>query len=102
MAEFSEVMRQARRMCKAHMSCQGCPLIKKNCWFVPKTEENLEVTEECERIIMQWAAEHPEPKYPTWCDWLMEQHMNVLGAIPEVFAKKLDIKPIVGEGSDNG
>lgn len=94
MAEFSEVMRQARRMCEAYGRCSdGCPWLHMPCGYT---------IEQYERVVMQWAEEHPEPKYPTWCDWLMEQHMNVLGAIPEVFAKKLDIKPIVGEGPDNG
>ena len=25
--------------------------------------------EEVERRVMQWAAEHPEPVYPTWREW---------------------------------
>ena len=25
--------------------------------------------EEIEKTIMQWAAEHPEPAYPTWEEW---------------------------------
>ena len=29
----------------------------------------MEVIEKIESIVMQWAAEHPEPTYPTWEEW---------------------------------
>lgn len=28
---------------------------------------------EFEQRVMQWAAEHPEPVYPTWGEWFAEQ-----------------------------
>jgi hypothetical protein len=30
-----------------------------------------------EEIVMSWAAEHPEPVYPTWLEWLKS-----MGVIP--------------------
>lgn len=69
MAEFTEVMRQAKRMCDATVGgkCHECTL-----W---RTE-----TEDCslygandgvdyadmERRVMAWAAEHPATGYPSW------------------------------------
>lgn len=80
MAEFTEVMRQARRLCAAHVpdecgdiNCENCAL-----WctignvsfcrfsgpsFVAVSKVN---DSETEAIVMDWAAEHPEPVYPNW------------------------------------
>ena len=68
MAEFQEVMRQAVRMCKAHVGCIECPFCnitggKCPIWISRFT--NL-TSEDAERIIMQWSAEHPEHVYPSW------------------------------------
>ena len=79
MAEFQEVMRQYMRLCKSLGSdedakkCKSCPISCKNnptgipcddvLWLEPQISEE---------IIMKWAAEHPEPKYPTWVDWWNE------------------------------
>ena len=72
MAEFSEVMRQARRMCEADESwCSKCDVHENRCCvysFLPK-EYDTQKLQEFERIVMQWAAEHPEPRYPTWAEW---------------------------------
>ena len=70
MAEFKEVMRQAERMCKAHDECECCPI----------KEEMDDLGEKCpfcgaldvaavEQKIMDWAAENPEPRYPSWKEW---------------------------------
>lgn len=77
MAEFTEVMRQAKRMCKSCASCDECavstnselcPLVDHTVEQLP-TDWNLDKLPEIERIVMQWAAEHPEPRYPTWEEW---------------------------------
>jgi hypothetical protein len=74
-----------------------------------------------EKTVMDWAAEHPEPVYPTWIEWLKsmgvvpymtglvvtrdaanghfhEGHVNItanaLEAIPADIAEKLGIDPI--------
>ena len=72
MAEFVEVMRQAKRMCKSYRNdCAGCGLAH------DASECPLEALPEdwpveshrlagIERIVMDWAAAHPEPRYPSW------------------------------------
>ena len=64
---------------------------------------------------MTWAAEHPEPVYPTWGDWLAEQGVLVCDVsypnkrywyainkqkieqpIPTDIAEKLGIEPKEG------
>lgn len=70
MAEFTEIMRQARRLCAANGGMCGasnCPLDNgEACRLLP--DHDGEDYNELERIIMDWAAEHPEPVYPTWKD----------------------------------
>ncbi len=60
MAEFVKVIKERKRMCDSFESCSyGCPIYK-SCgslcvnWMSQHPEE-------AERIIIQWAAEHPEP-----------------------------------------
>lgn len=77
MAEFQEVMRQYRRLCKscggdeyAH-KCKSCPISSANNSTGISCDDVLwREPEIAESIIMKWAAEHPE--YPTWVDWWNE------------------------------
>ena len=70
MAEFAEIMRQWERMCismeEEHRldMCDKCPLRDIICMYKPF--EHCTKIEEAENTIKQWAAEHPEPVYPTW------------------------------------
>ena len=71
MAQFSEVMQQAKRMCEAFRDghCSKCPIGYADaleCGIMATSEMDCE---EVERRVMQWAAEHPEPVYPTWREW---------------------------------
>lgn len=72
MAEFQDVMKQFDRMCwyyQRKRECpMGCPMNGVNISQCRKVafEEPI-VTE---KTVMAWAAEHPEPKYPTWLEWL--------------------------------
>jgi hypothetical protein len=52
--------------------------------------------------IMAWAAEHPEPVYPTWGEWLNTygvvsdnffSNAKMLDPIPADIAEKLGVKP---------
>ena len=68
MAEFSEVMRQWRRFCKSHNNCGGCEFDGKGiCGEAQLTDIPYA---DIELRIMSWAAEHPEPVYPTWYEYL--------------------------------
>lgn len=68
MSEFSEIMRQAKRMCTAHggmCGARNCPLDNgETCRLLP--DYDGEDYNELERIIMDWAKEHPDPAYPSW------------------------------------
>ena len=78
MAEFSEVMKHARRMCES-ISCDNCMLPRNSdemcTWEDAPSMFTDEVIAEIEAKILQWSAEHPnppEPKYPTWREWQQE------------------------------
>lgn len=85
MAEFLEVMKQRKRMCTKYEGggiCQSidynmCPLKGHDLCCRPLTNIDINKIQEGEVIIMKWAAEHPEPVYPSWIDWLMSE-----GVIP--------------------
>lgn len=122
MAEFAEVMKQVYCMCNEYKDdgCCKCPLLLKGgrCRFqiyCLKTKPK-----KLERLIMDWAAERPEPVYPSWIDaWqqLFPGAKNVpcpklyfgdvcqdvagegcfackMSPIPAEIAKKLGIRPI--------
>lgn len=60
MAEYQKVMRERKRMCKQIGDCSKCQISFRN----NKSERfcesfMMEFPEDAERIIMQWAAEHP-------------------------------------------
>ena len=78
MAEFSEVMKQFDRMCKSNPGCIDCPLSKP----APYPDDCsvrvfINDPERIESTIMQWAAEHPEPVYPTWWEYLVKERILV-------------------------
>ena len=84
MAEFSEVMKQLARMTNAcNGKCDECPLDNSAICIGPWCAGNTEGIAEAERIVMQWAAEHPEPVYPSWGDYLCE-----IGLINVYMSKK--------------
>ena len=71
MSEFTEVMRQAKRMCKAFGDghCSECPIGNANALECGITVTSGMDCKDVERRVMQWAAKHPEPVYHTWDEW---------------------------------
>ena len=69
MSEFTDVMRQARRMCQTQEDCESCPLWNTANFFCKLDTTCYSDDSAMESIIMQWAAKHPEPVYPTWREW---------------------------------
>lgn len=75
MAEFVEVMRQARRLCETK-KCRECPLSNRDpimgiamCMLHPSKNNEDDVNyAELESTIMKWAKEHPELVYPSWTE----------------------------------
>lgn len=70
MAEFQEVAKAYIRMCDSFGStCNGCPIY--NIFDVDSCRARaLKDPDKYERAITAWAADHPEPKYPTWAEYL--------------------------------
>lgn len=76
MARFTEIVKQAHRMCETYgphdNDCTTlCPLGRANnpagmklCECIGFTD--LESAKEIEKRVLAWAAEHPEPVYPSW------------------------------------
>lgn len=71
MSEFTDVMEQARRMCKAFGDghCSECPVGDANALECGITVTSEMDCKDVERRVMQWATKHPEPVYPTWDEW---------------------------------
>lgn len=74
MAEYTEVIKQFKRMCKSVtlMKCTRgeCP-IAMGCENIGQCRKAaFERPLDFEKRVMDWAAEHPEPVYPTWEEWL--------------------------------
>ena len=98
MAEFQEVMKNYERMCKEHLCTSACPMYKIGvCEKIGRcvTEYGIE---KVEQTIMSWAAEHPEPVYPTWYEFLTERYHKAWEAIgcdsiPADIAQKLGVQP---------
>ena len=77
MAEFKDVMKQWRRFCKSHSNCGECEFDGKGiCGDAHMSDVPYS---DMELRIMAWAAEHPEPVYPTWFEVL--EKFGVAGII---------------------
>lgn len=124
MAEYNEVIKQFKRMCwyysrdKAQKSCPMCTSYP-NCNIGQCRKIAFEKPAYFEDVVMSWAAEHPEPVYPTWLEWLKSMGVipymmsmvvgrddegnfihghvdikeNALKPIPADIAEKLGLKP---------
>lgn len=112
MAKFAEAMRHWKRMCDTYTTeeaatcCKGCPMEDRECGAIYETGNADFDAIEC--AIMAWAAENPEPTYPTFYDWIesmmgddrrsiVDDHdfaeWVTLNRIPADIAQKLGIKP---------
>lgn len=65
MAEFQDVMRQWVRVRKATASSAEENVLS----VYPLEKYNDVLIADIEKNVMSWAAEHPEPEYPTWGEW---------------------------------
>ena len=96
MAEFQEVFKHWRRMCRMH-NCKNCPGGESDgkdsiCVFAQPYDERTEA--EVENIIMAWAAENPEPIYPTWKDYFTMLYGQDYGLYGD---KKLSLSHLCSE-----
>jgi len=104
MAEYSEVIKQFKRMCRYtnHSGLPSdCPLYCKghgcnisHCRLLAFDDKKFQ------NVVMTWAAEHPTSVYPTWGEWLesegicfsrLKNYSRVAGvSIPQVFEYQID------------
>lgn len=81
MAEFTEVSKNWIRLCKYQYKkhdgigkCIDCPLndyVNCFCCYIPPYDIRPENIPKIEKIVMNWAKEHPEPRKPTWLELLV-------------------------------
>jgi len=72
MAEFQEVCKQWRRMCRdgsKDYSCADCKMYSSIDESVCRGIPNEDDAKVIESFVMSWAAEHPVV-YPTWADYI--------------------------------
>ena len=114
MAEFATVMEQWTRMCTTYDKCRDCPLLNtkkddpRN--FCPLVNHKCadgnwlkRDPEQIEKIVTEWAAEHPNVVYPTWGEWLKDHYFDVTDIVSVTIdldkpisaniASRLGIKP---------
>ena len=99
MAEFLEVMRQAQKFCDTY-KCDDCPMADHvdMCGLIHSKYRKAGFLLEFEQIVMQWAKEHPEPKYPTWEEWQRENFPEALYALcTRYFVAKDALENIIEE-----
>lgn len=113
MAEFQEVAKHWKRMCEVYWtpnSCKGCPLAEHEQAYEACSAASIDIAK-MEELVMAWAAENPEPVYPTWGEWLLEQGVikagtetiggftyqcvydKLFNSISADIAEKLELKP---------
>jgi hypothetical protein len=81
-AEFQEVMRQWNRICniidKTKYICSDsengyiCPMRNNGLCNKSISAQTDSDWKDGEKMIMSWAAEHPEPVYPTWGEFFVK------------------------------
>lgn len=105
MAEFSELVRIKKRICIKYKSsgCIGCPLEHSRgdlCGIISISGYSDNKFLELEEALLSWAAEHPEPVYPTFREWLIS--IGVIGKMSthSVIADKLAMTPISADIAD--
>ena len=115
MAEFAQTMKDWHRMCKAmtfkkpNDPCSVCKLEAYGCSPVYEAIDSYQDVdfEVVGETITAWAAEHPEPKYQSWGEWLSEigvfqcedgewRFAKANEPIPADIAEKLGIEPKEG------
>lgn len=106
MADFVQIMKDWRRMC-AGIKCSECEIFN-YCEGLPNAD-----ADKIERIVTAWAAEHPEPVYPTWAEYISKRIIHEMcegeirgpetvltyamnKPIPADIAEKLGVQPKEG------
>lgn len=105
MADFVQMMKDWKRMCNAmgqedeYTACDKCNLRDFDCPAIYEKECDNADWNHVESVVTTWAAEHPEPVYPKWGEWLENKYHDrvseiVFQSIPADIAQKLGIEPL--------
>lgn len=77
MAKFQIVAKEIERLCKTYQDkCRTdeCPLYYEDlCYALSMSHIHDYDAGRLEGVVMRWSEEHPEPVYPTWGEWFVEQ-----------------------------
>lgn len=83
MSEFTETMKQAKRVCQFYKNCSICPLHEDTEHFGGSITYDCALQHFCisdmdllEAKILNWVKEHPEDIYPSWEDGWKEAFPN--------------------------
>ena len=112
MAEYTKVIEQFKRMCwyysrdKMQKSCPMCTSYP-NCNIGQCRKIAFEKPAHFTVTVMRWAAEHPEPVYPTWGEYIRSitgldpvevngMRLALTRTIPADLAEKLGLQPKEG------
>lgn len=105
MAEYNDVIKHFKRMCRYYNSRatqKNCPLYCKghgcnisHCRLLAFDDKKFQ------NVVMTWADAHKEPVYPSWGTWLAEKFCYDLREImyepiPADLAQKLGVEPKEG------
>jgi hypothetical protein len=109
MADFVQTMKDWKRMCNAmgqedeYSACEKCGLKAFGCPAIYEKECDSADWNHVEEVVTAWAAEHPEPVYPTWVEYFRKIgiapedqkafHSWLMQPIPADIAQKLGIEP---------
>lgn len=100
--EICDFMKNWKQMCNSMTEmngCEDCPIVINThgarCGDMPGEMHDVE---SIAREVEKWAAEHPEPVYPTWYEYLTDMYhatWNMIKdkSIPADTAQKLGIEP---------
>lgn len=101
--EFSEVMKQARRMCAAYtagVDCDICPIWYDGCMLSPCRKSKLDA-HWLEKNVMAWAKANPEPVYPSWKEWHQATFSkSIFGSCPNEFGCPCPTTPDIADRND--
>ena len=81
--EICDFLKSWKRMCNSMTEmngCEDCPIVRnthgERCGDMPCEMQDVK---SIAREVEKWAAEHPEPVYPTWGEWLLKQGVIYAG-----------------------
>ena len=81
MAEFMDIIHTIRRICmEQHGECFTCALGKHSCPNNVRFDETDEIMfKKLEDYVLRWKMANPEPIYPSWGEWLLQQGIVLAG-----------------------